>query len=32
MSLGRFTPLGWTRGLLAILAGLIVSFFLFRIF
>src|SRR4029078_1676147 len=32
MSLGRFTPLGWTRGLLAILAGLIVSFFLFGFF
>ena len=28
MSLGRFTPLGWTQGLLAILAGLIASFFL----
>jgi hypothetical protein len=32
MSLDRFTPLGWTRGLLAILAGLIVSFFLFGFF
>lgn len=32
MSLGRFTPLGWTRGLLAIFAGLIVSFFLFGFF
>jgi hypothetical protein len=32
MSLGRFTPLGWTQGLLAILAGLIASFFLFGFF
>lgn len=32
MSLGRFTPLGWTQGLLVILAGLIVSFFLFGFF
>src|SRR5262245_8421248 len=32
MSLDRFTPLGWTQGLLAILAGLIVSFFLFGFF
>src|SRR5512144_42292 len=32
MSLGRFTPLGWTRGLLVILAGLVVSFFLFGFF
>jgi len=32
MSLGRFTPLGRTGGLLAILAGLIVSFFLFGFF
>jgi hypothetical protein len=32
MSLGRLTPLGWTWGLLAILAGLIVSFFLFGFF
>ena len=32
MSLGRLTPLGWTRGLLVILAGLIVSFCLFRFF
>src|SRR4026209_2966966 len=29
MSLGRLTPLGWTQGLLVILAGLIVSFFPF---
>src|SRR4026209_155185 len=32
MSLDRLTPLGWTKGLLAILAGLIVSFFLFGFF
>jgi hypothetical protein len=32
MSLDRFTPLGWTQGLLVILAGLIVSFFLFGFF
>jgi hypothetical protein len=32
MSLSRLTPLGWTQGLLVILAGLIVSFFLFGFF
>ena len=32
MSLDRLTPLGWTQGLLLILAGLIVSFFLFGFF
>src|SRR6185312_5558257 len=32
MSLDRLTPLGWTKGLLTILAGLIVSFFLFGFF
>ena len=32
MSLDRLTPLGWTHGLLAILAGLTVSFFLFGFF
>ena len=32
MSLDHLTPLGWTQGLLAILAGVIVSFFLFGFF
>lgn len=32
MSLDRLTPMGWTQGLLVILAGLTVSFFLFGFF
>lgn len=32
MTFNRLTPLGWTPGILAILAGLVVSFFLFGFF